>query len=128
MGRFLIKCDPNVDLYLEWSTVVDAPVGVGTREQMENRMNTPVRDEVFMTKQAIESRLQRTDVTGSSYLDGSMGGWNDSGLILHNVYPGAVFLPRRNFLAYAKLLLQDINARPDGLTEPLEDDANEEDQ
>lgn len=123
MGRFLIKCDPSVDLYIEWSTVVDAPVGVGTRAQFEKDMNTPHRGAVFMTENAIRLRLNRTDKRGTSLLDygSDGGGWSSKGLLyMQGLKPA--FLPRRNFLAYGQMLLKDPNAQPVGLTEPLEDD------
>ena len=117
MGGFLIKCAKDVDLYMEWSTVVDAPMGVGTREQFKNAMNTPVRGEYWATESQIEARMVKTDELGSSY-DLGCGRWDDSGLI----YKQEGILPRKNFLAYAKKLLEDENAEPTGLLEPFEDD------
>jgi hypothetical protein len=121
MGRVLLKCDPNVDLYIEWSTVVDAPTAVGTRAQFEKEMNIPKRGEEFMTEEAIRIRMDRVNKHGTSRLGDDDGNWDDKGL-LYRQGPKPAFLPRKNFLAYGQMLLKDPNAQPDGLTEPLEDD------
>lgn len=121
MGKFLIKCDPAVDLYIEWSTVVDAPTAVGTREQMYKRYTTSIRRELLMTEDEAEDLLHRATAFGTSSQIGGDGSWSDDGL-LYMQGPKPAFLPRRNFLAYGQMLLKDPNAQPVGLTEPLEDD------
>lgn len=117
MGRFLIKCDKAVDLYIEWSSIVDAPTAIGTRAQFEKMLNTPKRGSFWGTEEETKARLDRVDKYGSSDRLG-LGAWDDNGLI----YKQEGFLPRRNFLEYGKRLVEDADAKPMGLLEPFEDD------
>lgn len=36
MGRKLFQPDPQLDLYIEWSSIVESPVGWGTKQQFLN--------------------------------------------------------------------------------------------
>lgn len=54
MGRYILRV-PDRDLYVEWSTVVEAPIMWGTREEF--------LDDGFEVK-----RLDRADALGSSSL------------------------------------------------------------
>ena len=116
MPRFILKCDPDIDMYLEWSTVVDAPTAVGTRAQFETLLSTPRHGWFFDKEEEIKKRLDRTDIAGTSTLND--GDWKDKGFI----YKGQAWIPRKNLLAYAYMLLKDENAEPVGLLEPLEED------
>lgn len=74
MPRFIVKVAPDRDAYLEWSTVVDAPVSVGVRD-------------AFVAEYG-EERVARADVAGTSarYFHWlppveQAGGWGDPGLL-----------------------------------------------
>lgn len=94
MPTIILKADPHVDLYVGWSSVVEAPVFVGTRAEalayFAGRGSEPVG-----------ARLDRADRTGTSALWGDPpreGAWEDSGLI----YMQQARLPRANLLALAQ--------------------------
>lgn len=112
MPSYIIKCAPDEDLYLEWSTVVEAPTAVGTRAEMldhltENTSETGIH--------APEARLQRADTTGTSAFGRYGCPWGSDGMI----YKQRGILPRRNMAEYARRLLADVDAEPDDLLEPL---------
>lgn len=119
MGRFIIKPEADRDLYIEWSTVVDAPVKAGTREtitaELDHEFGTHGRDH---TREA----LDRADELGSSSMLGD-GAWNDERLILMNG-PGAPGLIYRKDLV--KMI--EVYEKPDAekligaMVEPFEDD------
>ena len=100
MPRFIIKVSPDRDAYVEWSTVVDAPVSVGNRAAYAAEHG--------------EDRLRRTDEAGTSarYFDWLLpeeqaGGWVDPYLICE----GAGTLPRERLGDVFDLLVADPDAR-----------------
>lgn len=112
MPQFIIKADRERDAYIEWSTVVDAPVAIGTRAD-------------FLAESA-EERMARTDAQGTSargynWLPPTQqeGGWDDDGLI----YMQRGTLPRSRLGDLFDLLDADINAEvPDEWLTPFEDE------
>lgn len=91
MPKFLIKAARDRDAYIEWSTVVDDAVSVGSRAD-------------FATDPHVypEERLKRTDKNGTSALHWAdrpgpeqPGGWDDDGLIVDQ----RGLLPRAQFEA-----------------------------
>lgn len=112
MPRFIIKVARDRDAYLEWSTVVEAPVAIGSRA-------------AFAAEHG-EVRLARTDRQGTSamYYDWlpptqQEGGWDDAaGLI----YMQRGYLRRDRFGDLYDLLDADIDAEvPDDMLVPVED-------
>lgn len=71
MAMYIMKAskDPKSDLYVEWSSVVDAPHRWGTSAYIG--LDT--------------GRKLRTDKNGTSFHDGAIGGWDDKGIIVHNM-------------------------------------------
>lgn len=116
MGRYLMKCEPGRDLYVEWSSVVDNLTWVGTRA------------EALTLAQTDEARLARTDATGSSTLwevagYPREGAWDDLGIHVCNttrrddgVY--SYTLLRSDLAAYATALAADDVARAEALLRP----------
>ena len=112
MPSFIIKADPDLDLYCTWSTVVDNITWMGSRA------------DAFQASyvEATEERLARADVAGTSVVlyGGEQGppayGWAYNGFIVSNlsaVVSGLpddadpfYWLPRKNLAAY----LLGINA------------------
>lgn len=116
MPHFIIKAARDRDAYLEWSTVVEAPVAIGSRA-------------AFVVEHG-EARLERADVQGTSaqFFDWPSptqqeGGWDDAeGLI----YMQRGFLRRDRFADLYDLLATDINAEiPDEMLTPFEDEGAE---
>lgn len=116
MPRFIMKVAPDRDAYIEWSTVVDAPVSIGTRAAYAAEHG--------------EERLARTDTQGTSaaYSDKlppteQDGGWDDWG----QIYMQRGKLRRARFGDVFDLLAADINAEiPGEWLEPFADDREPE--
>lgn len=123
MGKPIIRADREHDLYVEWSSIVEAPTFIGTRAEML-RYLTPRSDpnepglNLGRRHTDPEARLRRADETGTSSLpdpeyDGPpFGSWDDKGFIVEQ----KGWLPRERLYAY--LTADD----PDNLLEPFEDD------
>ena len=115
MPRYILKCDRDTDLYVEWSTVVDNVTRVGTREQC-------IHD-------GIEAeRLARADKTGTSVVrfwtegDGyHEGSFEDEHLLVRNCQTiddhGGMLLPRDRLLDYARLVYANDMAGAEVLLE-----------
>lgn len=106
MPRFLTKVAPDRDAYIEWSTVVDSPVGIGTRTEC--------------AAQGWEDwRLDQTDKNGTSamwfdWLPGreQQGGWDDDYLLVAEAAEKTIgTLPRQRLGDLYDLLAEDINAK-----------------
>lgn len=106
MGRQIVKVAPDVDAYLEWSSIVDAPVWAGTRDELleylvgehEHRGAVDLRD-----VEAVRERIARADETGSSGHAPFGYGWTtEEMLVMEGGGPG--MLPRARLgEAYALL-------------------------
>ena len=103
MPRFIIKVSPDRDAYVEWSTVVDAPVSVGNRAAYAAEHG--------------EDRLRRTDEAGTSarFFDWlppeeQEGGWADPVLVCtsRGGFPAA--LPRVRLGDVFDLIMADPGA------------------
>lgn len=91
MGRYIMKADKDHDLYVEWSTVVDAPVGWGPAASFSS---------------LDVGRKARCDETGTSMHDPQWGGWEDDGMIVHNLgnRHGFYWLERDKLYAFMSAL------------------------
>ena len=108
MPSFIIKADPDTDLYAEWSTVVESPVKIGTREWM------------LADGRVSPDRLDRADAKGSS-TQGDIEdwySWSDAGWI----YRQEGFLPRSNLKEALQRILENPLASVRDLLTPFEDD------
>ena len=124
MGRYIIKAAKDRDLYMEYSTIVEAPTMIGTRAEIlrellrshDPRAGTP------------GVRLDRADETGTSALrdpastyDGPLDGeWSDTGLIIEQ----RGWLPRDRFADFLDAYLVDED-KAYALLDPFDDDAPE---
>jgi hypothetical protein len=70
MPRYIMKTSQTEASYVEWSTVVDAPVKWGPAEDFSD---------------LIGERKSRCDETGTTMYDSAWGGWEDTGMIVHNM-------------------------------------------
>jgi hypothetical protein len=116
MGSQIIKVAPDQDLYLAWSSVVDAPTMVGTRAEFAEHLNKPRRGEYWLREDEVEAILRRADATGSSAHRPLGITWDDEG----PMYQQQGILPRARLVEYARRLLVNVDAEPDGLLEPFE--------
>lgn len=107
MGRMIIKVDRDEDLYLEWSSIVEAPTFVGTRAEILRHLGDDH-----------EYRLVQADKYGSSGYQPFVCYWDDKG----EIYKQEGWLLRQDMATYAHRLLNDINAEATDLLEPFEDE------
>lgn len=66
MSRMVMKEAPDVDFYVEWSSIVEAPTASGTREQIARVMGGDVAE-----------RLARCDAMGTTSLWVAASGMRD---------------------------------------------------
>jgi len=85
MPSYIVKADPDVDLYIEWSTIVDAPISWGTAEELN----------------LAPERKERADRTGTSSHHG-FESWDDGDMIISELghCTGQYLLPRKDLLAF----------------------------
>lgn len=68
MPQYVVKI--GEDRYLEWSTVVDAPISHGmSRDEMKQHLASQERVEEDLALEQAERRLRRADETGTSSMD-----------------------------------------------------------
>lgn len=78
MGRCILRLEApeGHPIYLEWSTVVDAPVTYAmTREELEEHIR---EEEGNLGLQELPARLERADRCGASWKDGFRDGAEDT--------------------------------------------------
>jgi hypothetical protein len=122
VGKIIIKAAPDKDLYVEWSSIVEAPTAIGTRAEMHDYLARTQRN---VGTDTAETRLARADANGSSSLrdpmstyDGVLdGAWEDEGMIVKQ----RGWLPRAKLAEFAELYARDDESCY-ALLEPFEDD------
>lgn len=132
MPQIVLKTARDRDLYLIWSTVVDAPVaGPGSRERVAKRLLSEARTRY--TADEVEAILTRVDANGSSDRVARFGWWDDETLPVMEGSPddGWYHIRRDRLAAYADALLRDDEAAATALLECWqrydEDDEDEDD-
>lgn len=120
MGQAVVKAARDRDLYLVWSSIVDAPVAVGNRAEMVEY----VRQEWRLELERAEAALVRADENGSSDRAIRFGHWDDDTLPVREGSPddGWYHVRRDRLVAYAEALLRDDEAAATALLERDEDD------
>jgi len=129
MPQFIYKEAPDVDYYVAWSSVVDAPAFTGTREEMLRHLQR--ESDPFLREDAPhhpERRLERADATGTTSLwietagmldkypeDGS---WADDSFIYHQ----EGVLTRANLFALCHRTDEDPHADVSDLLRPFDVD------
>jgi hypothetical protein len=119
MGHYVIKTDRDQDLYVIWSSTVDAPIWIGDRKGLseylwhEYRREHPESDPFPGTGPDV--RMERADMFGTSDVHGAYG-WDDEAFNLMFGAPDDEYfheLPRANLAAYCQAIGrgQDDEAR-----------------
>lgn len=114
MPRHILKDRPDVDWYVMWSTIVDAPVFAGTRAEFET--------EYGRSESAASERFDRADATGTSFIGGE-GGWYDDTIIVANLPEGgpeAGEIARTSLRAFVEALDEGRNVDALALVIPFE--------
>lgn len=113
---YIVKAARDADLYCEWSTVVDAPVLIGTRAEFLNEYDA-----------SVEPRLERADEHGTSARwpreTDPIFGWNHDEFLIMNGPGAGGTLKRADLEAYCRYLLTDSDESTDAaaaLVSPLD--------
>ncbi len=114
MAHLIFKTRQDADLYLMWSTVCDAPIGVGNQVAIED-LSRKIGPRLTL------ELLARINETGTSSMSGT-GGWDDDGLVLRE-FPlwdsPSRWLPRKNFHEFVKAIEADDAAAIEKATEAI---------
>lgn len=70
MGQAIVKAAKDLDLYLVWSSVVDAPIFVGDRESVLAELRAEPRWAPY-----VDEAMERADRLGSSARGPFVYGW-----------------------------------------------------
>lgn len=116
MGHIVIKPERDRDLYVVWSTIVDAPLAWGDRAEVHDYLT---RDQPGHGLAGPAARLDRADLNGTSALGdfSFFGRWDDEGL----GYEQRGYLPRQHLARACELLGEDREAEVWDLLKPFED-------
>jgi hypothetical protein len=122
MGHILIKPTRDRDEYVYWSTIVEAPIAWGDREEMLRELTAEWHrdhghDVPPAGLTAPGKRLERADTYGSSSLDGFYR-WDDDSLI----YEQRGLLARVDLYRAATLLGNGRESEVWDLLTPFEDE------
>lgn len=128
MPQFIYKEAPDVDYYVVWSSVVDAPAFTGNREETLKHIAIGVDE--WLREDAPhhpENRMARVDETGTSSMwiaHAGMrdrypedGAWDDDS----HIYKQEGVLTRENLFKLCHRLDEDDNADVSDLLTPLDD-------
>jgi hypothetical protein len=99
----IVKASPIRDLYIGWSSIVEAPTGMWTRAEA-------------LAYGFPRSRLDRADRTGTSSMVPGSGQWDDTGFIAEQ----RGWLRRDRIADYAQALFADDENAAWDLLEPFE--------
>jgi hypothetical protein len=119
MATIIIKPAKDLDLYVGWSSVVDAPTFWGDRATVADYLR-----EDGQSDEVVYGRLARADEEGTSALYGDPpreGGWSDPSLIYMQGSCG--ILPRVNLTELIRRLEIDEQDPMTDLLQPFEDEA-----
>lgn len=125
MGHVVIKPVRDRDEYVEWSTIVEAPIAHGSWMEMFAAMgggvieagSCPHCGKWINEQETPEARLSRAERHGSSALDGFYR-WDDTELI----YQQRGLLPREHLYRAAELLAAGRESEVWDLLAPFEDE------
>ena len=121
MPAFIVKPQSHEDFYVEWSTVVDAPLRWGSRQECAEA-GVP------------EERLARADAKGTSMRDPVLPpdrqwfGWHDHDFIVMELdipdrAPGSYSVPRGNVRALCERIERDEDPTDLLTFEPWDDES-----
>lgn len=109
MGSYIIKAAPDLDVYMEWSTVVEAPTFIGSRTAILTHLHH-IASRGRREGDSPEDRVRRADDTGTSALPNPKlpscaepleGAWDDAGFIVEQ----RGWLPRARLATFLALYL-----------------------
>jgi hypothetical protein len=94
MPSYIVKAEPETDLYVMWSTVVDCPVAWGTAADFQDED---------------PARLERADRRGTSSFDGFYN-WEDEEFYVRELgtTDNDYMLPRKHLKAFIECLNEGL--------------------
>lgn len=95
MPSYIVKPKPDEDFYIYWSTVVDGPVGWGSRKDLKRDISG---DSLIAGN---DQRFDRADETGTSSIAG-FGGWEETEFVVREIGPHPFILNREDFRAFCE--------------------------
>lgn len=118
MGDVLVKAARDQDIYLIWSTIVDAPTWIfGSRDEASQHLWREYRwthpDCTPGQRSGPAARLKRADDTGTSAIEpAGMYGWDDDEFVFMEGSPQSPegswwVLPRTKLADYCRRMLDD---------------------
>jgi len=112
MPHFILKPEPDKDVYVWWSTICESPMAVGTRAELSDRM-------IRCGEKAGPERFDRADQRGTSSVDG-LDGWDDGKTT------GSVIVEQRGLVQLKDLpevfRCMEANEPYDHVVTPFDDD------
>ncbi len=120
MGRQIIKPERDVDFYIEWSSIVEAPTAFGPREWMLDHLVEDYRPDgqrYLNERAASVVRLDRADESGSSAFKPFGCTWDEDG----EIYQQQGTLPRSKMREACGRLGADESADLTDLLTPFDD-------
>lgn len=117
MPQYVVKVTPDDDLYVMWSTVVDAPAVWGTRDEIAEHLLRRDEKKPEFAKPEIEDRMARADLYGTSSFQGDYG-WDDDCFMYHQ----SGWFPRSRLTAFLASFDPETQSFNEDLLEPFEDD------
>lgn len=97
MSRYIVKLRPETDLYVEWSTGVDSPLVLDTREGIINSLvpgwerrehyredDPDLYAHIMAMGVEMQERMVRADECGTTAY-GRSGTWEDTGFIVREI-------------------------------------------
>jgi hypothetical protein len=105
VAQTIVRAARDSDLYIVWSSIVDAPVAVGHRAEMV----AYAANEWRLDPDAAEAAVVRADTNGSSDRVMRFGWWDDEHLLVMEGSPtdGWYHISRDRLVEYAEALLRD---------------------
>lgn len=107
MPKYILKVNPDEDLYVCWSTVVDAPTFWGTKQDFYNHD--------YLIGDVTDDRFERADKRGTSAFDGD-GEWGDK--LMYMQYG---MLDRKDLKAFLESYDDKTGMHSLDLIQPFED-------
>lgn len=113
MGQFITKTSPEDDLYILWSTVVDAPIAVfDSTEDLRSYLAA----EQHRWSMTVDRLIERIQTHGSTAVGWRIGTWDDPELAVREgapplLAPGHWALQRTDQTSYALAALTGDDAR-----------------
>jgi hypothetical protein len=118
MPSYVIKLDPALDLYVYWSTVVEAPLFWGDAAELTEYLVENGEKKPEYSRPEIAQRIARANQNGSSAIGFRFGYWDDT----HLIYQQEGMLPRSRLHDFLASFNEEKQTFDTSMLEPFEDE------